>query len=289
MTDHPHTRATLIAPFFMVVSMGLYVANDAVVKLLGRELPLGQLIALRGFVMIALLLAFILVLPGHGPRALGWLKHKSVLIRSAWDTFVTYTYLSALMHMPIANILAIINLAPLVILPLAAWRLGERLRFADMLAVLGGLIGALLVVRPGPEGFNWWAVSAFAAMLGIAGRDMSTRNIPPAAPSMVVALANIAMVQVVALPLWAWQGGAEVSAAAWAGLALAAAFLSAAMFALVLAVRAAPLSVSAPWRYSVIIWGVLAGWLAFGEWPDALTFLGIGIIVLSSLYATLRG
>ena len=283
-----HSRAALLGPALMVVSMAFYVANDATVKLLGRALPLGQLVSVRGFMMIALLLALVLVLPGHGPRALKWLAHRSVLVRSGWDTFVTFTYLFALMHMPIANILAIMNLSPLVILPLAAWRLGERLKLADVMAVLAGLVGALLVVRPGPEGFNWWAVAAFLAMLGVAARDMSTRHIPAAAPSLVVALANICMVQVAALALWAIQGGERISPGQWAGLALAALFLSAALFTIVLAVRAAPLSITAPWRYSIIVWGVLAGWLAFGEWPDTLTLLGIAVIIASSLYATFR-
>ena len=157
-----------------------------------------------------------------------------------------------------------------------------------MLAVAAGLIGALIVVRPGPEGFNAWSLLAFLATLGIAARDVSTRAIPPEAPALVVTLANMLMVQLVAVFWWLAEGSAPMTGADWTGLTLAALLLSAAILMLVLAVRAAPLPKTAPWRYSIIIWGVLAGWLVFGELPDALTLLGIGVIIASSLYATLR-
>jgi drug/metabolite transporter (DMT)-like permease len=284
----PNIHSVFAGRALMVASMALYVANDAVMKLLGGRLPLGQMLFLRGLFMIALLLALVLPWRGLGAGALKWITHRAVLVRSGWDTLVTFAYLTALMHMPIANILAIINLAPLFILPMAARRLGERFRAADMLAVAAGLLGALIVVRPGPEGFNAWSLLAFFATLGIAARDVSTRAIPAQAPALVVTLANMLMVQAVAAVWWLMEGSAAVSATDWAMLALAAGLLSMAVLMLVLAVRAAPLPKTAPWRYSIIIWGVLAGWLVFGELPDALTLLGIGIIIASSIYATLR-
>ncbi len=284
----PKLNTAMAGRVLMAASMAFYVANDAVMKLLGARLPIGQMLLLRGAMMIALLLALVLFWRGLGMASLKWLGHRAVLMRSGWDTFVTFAYLTALMHMPIANILAIINLAPLFILPLAARRLGERFRMADTLAVAAGLIGAIIVVRPGPEGFNAWSLLALLATLGIAARDVSTRAIPPEAPALVVTLANMLMVQFVAIFWWLAEGSAPMKGGDWAGLALAALLLSAAILMLVLAVRAAPLPKTAPWRYSIIVWGVLAGWLAFGELPDGLTLLGIGVILASSLYATLR-
>lgn len=284
-------RQRLSGPVLMVLTMALYVANDALVKRLGESLPLGAIITLRGLMVIAAMVLLILVLPGHGAGALRWVWHRDVLVRSAWDTAVTFLYLFALLHMPIANILAIMNLSPLVILPLAARRLGERVSRRDWMAVGIGLTGALLVVRPGPEGFNPWAVVALIAMLGVAGRDITTRGLPGGAPSLVVALSNVILIQLVALPLWLWQsGGAMVfpDAREWMMLAGCALFLGAAYVLIVIAVRVAPLSVTNVWRYSIVPWGVLAGWLVFGEWPDALTWAGIALILFASLHASLR-
>ena len=292
MSANPHT----LGPALMALSMALYVANDATVKFLGSSvgdtlggsLPLGAIIVWRGVFIITLLLVLILLLPGHGPRALRWTLRKPVLIRSAWDAAVTFCYLAALMHMPLANILAIMNLSPLLILPLAAWRLGEPLRAADMLAVLAGLIGAWLVVRPGPEGFNAFALLALAAATAAALRDISTRHIPADAPTLSVTLSNMLLVQAGGLLLWLTHPALPASTAQWGLLALAAMLLGGAIATLIASVRIAPLRISAPWRYSIIIWGVLAGWLVFGHVPDAFTMLGIGIILASSLHATLR-
>ncbi len=278
-----------LARGLMVLTMALYVANDALVKYLGEALPLGGIITLRGLMVIAGMVLLLLLLPGHGPGAFRWIFQRTVLQRAAWDTMVTYFYLFALLHMPIANVLAIMNLSPLVILPLAAWRLGERVSARDGLAVAIGFTGALLVVRPGPEGFNPWALSALLAMLGVAGRDIATRELPAGASSLAVALSNVLFIQILALPLWLWQtGGAPAlpTAGQWLLLAAAAIFLGAAYVLIVIVVRLAPLSATSAWRYSIVPWGVLAGWLVFGEWPDLLTWLGIGLIVAGSLHAT---
>ncbi len=273
----------------MALTMALYTANDAVVKMLGESLPLGAIISLRGAMIMALILALVLVMPGHGLASLRWLGNRAVLIRAAWDTAVTILYLTALLHMPIANILAIMNLSPLAIIPLAAWRLGEAVGPRRILAVIAGFTGALLVVRPGTEGFNIWALLAFLAMLGVAGRDISTRHIPPNAPALVIALGNILMVQALGLLLWALApAGGWPQPHQWLMLAGCALFLGAAYVLIIVVVRIAPVSRTAVWRYSIILWGVLAGWLAFGQIPDACALTGIALILASSLYVSLH-
>ncbi len=273
----------------MALTMALYTANDALVKMLGESLPLGAIISLRGAMIMALILALILAVPGHGPASLRWLGNRAVLIRSAWDTAVTILYLTALLHMPIANILAIMNLSPLAIIPLAAWRLGEAVGPRRILAVMAGFTGALLVVRPGTEGFNIWALLAFLAMLGVAGRDISTRHIPANAPALVIALGNILMVQALGLLLWALApAGSWPQPHQWLMLAGCALFLGAAYVLIIVVVRIAPVGKTAVWRYSIILWGVLAGWLAFGQIPDTCALAGIALILASSLYVSLR-
>ncbi len=286
MTAKRHTH--VLGSALMVLTMALYVANDSLVKLLGREMPLGAIISLRGMLILFLMLAMLFLLPGHGWRSLKWLREPSILVRSLWDTAVTFLYLFALLHMPIANILAIMNLSPLVIMPLAAWKLGERMGPRRILAVAAGFCGALLVVRPGPDGFDGWAVLAFLAMAGVAARDISTRSIPAGAPSLVVALANVLLVQVAGLGLWAMSPSPLPDTEQWIMLAGCALFLGSAYVLIVVAVRIAPVSSTTAWRYSIIFWGVLAGWLVFGELPDGPTLTGIAIILASSFYASLR-
>jgi len=239
------------------------VANDTLVKLLGQEIPLGAIISLRGFLILFLMLVALLLLPGHGWRSLKWFREPSVLVRSSWDTAVTFLYLFALLHMPIANILAIMNLSPLIIMPLAAWKLGEQIGPRRMLAVAAGFAGALLVVRPGSEGFDGWAALAFLATAGVAARDISTRSIPTGAPSLVVALANVVLVQVAGLTLWAMTPSPLPDPQQWLMLAGCALFLGSAYVLIIVAVRIAPVSSTTAWRYSIIFWAYWpGGWLS---------------------------
>ena len=280
---------TLRGGALMALTMALYTANDALVKLLGRDMGLGAIITFRGLLITLFMFALVLLAPGHGPDALRWLKNRVVLMRAFWDTAVTILYLSALMHMPIANILAVMNLAPLLILPLAAWRLGERVGPGRIAAVAVGFAGALLVVRPGTEGFNGWAALAFLAMAGVAGRDISTRFIPPGAPSLVVALANILMVQAAGMALWALEpASGPPTDMQWMTLSACAVFLGTGYVLIIAAVRIAPVNETAIWRYTIIVWGVLAGWLAFGQFPDAPALAGIALIMGGSIYVSLH-
>ena len=272
----------------MVLTMALYTANDTIVKLLGKAMPLGAIITYRGVLILVITLALILVLPGHGPGALKWLGSRAVIIRSLWDTAVTILYLTALMHMPIANILAIMNLSPLAIIPLAAWLQGERPGARRVIAVITGFAGALFVVRPGTEGFGLWALAAFLAMLGVAGRDLSTRGIPSGAPALVVALGNVILVQVLGMAMLFFAPYPAPSDAEWMALSACALFLGLAYVLIIVAVRIAPVSKTAVWRYSIVLWGVLAGWLAFGQVPDAPALFGIALILASSLYVSFR-
>ncbi len=278
----------------MVLTMALYVVNDTLVKWLGRQMPLGEIVTLRGLFIITFLLSLILAMPGHGPYSLSWTFRRPVFVRSLWDTAVTFLYLFALLHMPIANVLAIMNLSPLAILLLAAWRLGERLSPLDILAVFLGLMGAILVVQPGKEGYDLWALSAVAAMIGVAGRDVATRTIPESAPSLTVALSNVLLIQLGGLALWLMQNTSperlwsvsRPSLQAWEMLFAAAISLSAAYVLIVVAVRMAPLARTAPWRYTNVLWGVLAGWLVFDEWPNALALAGIVLIIAGAWLAS---
>ncbi len=285
------TRAHILGPVLMVSTMALYVANDTMAKLLGQGgMPFAEIFALRSFFILLFTFAVVLLLPGHGIAALRWITHRAILLRAVLGTAVTIFYLLAVLHMPIANAIAILNLTPLAILALSMLFLGERPGPRRLVAIIAGFIGALIVVRPGAEGFNIWALAAFAAVLSIATRDLVTRKAPAEAPSLAMALAAAVVIQIMALVLWALAPvkGHLPSPDEWLKLAAAGAFLGAAQSLIIITVRIAPMHITVPWRYTILMFGVLAGWLVFGQFPDALTLAGIVIIGASSLYATLR-
>jgi len=192
--------------------------------------------------------------------------------------------------MPLAEITAILMLAPLLITALSMIFFGEKVGWRRWSAVVVGFLGMLLVVRPGDGTFPLFALGlAFASVLGVAARDITTRRMPLDVPTAIIALMSIVGTTLAGVVL-------SLSGQAWRPvtpeLALivgaAALFVAIGNYAIVSACRDAELSVVSPFRYVVIIWAVLLGILVFGDWPRPLALAGIALIGASGLYTLHR-
>jgi drug/metabolite transporter (DMT)-like permease len=283
----------------MVLAMSAFIVNDALVKVVSESLPAGQLIFVRG--LMASVIVLLILRLGGGPMRLACLGHRWVLARAAADAAATVSYLVSLFHLPIANATAINMATPLMITLMAALVLGERVGAWRWLMIGAGFAGVLLVVQPGPEGFNVWGWLCVGSTVLNALRDLITRRLPAEAPSGTVALASALAVTslagVLALVQAAWPPGAASSAAtpaspgAWVTmtstdlglLAVAALFLAAAYRLTVAATRVGELSVVAPFRYSALLLAVLLGWLVWGDVPNAVAWAGIALIIAAGM------
>lgn len=188
----------------MVLAMLAFTLNDTLVKLASESMPTGQLIFLRG----VLATAFVLVAVRLGgatlqPRRLvtGWVAARAVI-----DAFATLVFLVSLFHLPLATATAINMATPLVIAAMAAWWLGERVPLARWCVIGVGFGGVLLVIQPGPDGFNVWAWLCLAGTLLTAARDTITRRIPLDMPSIGITLATAVAVSLLALGVMAFEG-----------------------------------------------------------------------------------
>ena len=152
-------------------------------------------------------------------------------------------------------------------------------------AVLAGFVGVLLVLRPSGEGFNEYGLLAFAATLTIAGRDIVTRKIAPEAPSLIVTLASAVFVglmgAVVAIIFGSWI---EPDTYSLMMIAAAACTLFGAYHFSVVAIRLGEVSLTAPFRYSVILWGLVVGYLVWGDVPGVMSLAGMALITMAGLY-----
>ena len=270
----------------MVLAMGSFVCNDTIVKLVGQSLPVGELIALRGLMAVGLLTAICL---SQGVlHELPRIRQASVLLRSGCDVVATIAFVTALMHMQIANLTSVMQAVPLAVALLSAAFLSEEVGWRRMAAIAGGFIGVLLIVKPSVTSFNLYEFLALLIVFFVAVRDLLTKTIPARIPIFVVALANasfvtlggagLALVQGVQWPE-AWQVGL---------LALAACFLSSGYLLMVATLRAGEVTATAPFRYSVMIFSILSGILVFGEYPDWIAICGMALIVACGLYAARR-
>lgn len=271
----------------MMASMAAFTTNDTLMKLMSGQVPLYQLLFLRGLLTT---LAVALVAWWMGALAAGIPRRDRALIgwRLAAEIGAAHFFLTALFEMPIANVTAILQVIPLSITLAAALFLGEPLGWRRLAAIIAGFIGVMLIIRPGAADFNFFSLYALAAVGFVTLRDLVTRRLSRETPSMLVTLLTSAAVMA-AFGLaslageWVPMGAREAGLTAGASLMIVGGYLFS-----IMVMRVGEIGVVAPFRYTGLIWALVLGWLAFGEWPGPLTVLGAAIVAGSGLYTLWR-
>ena len=283
MSDY---RATLRGILAMLACCLFFVINDTLVKLAGATLPLGQILFLRGLLATA---AIGLIAWRIGALQ-SFASHFKLFVglRTFGEVAATLLYLTALLHLPSANASAIAQTVPLVITAAGALFLGERVGPRRWAAVVIGFLGVILIVRPGGDGFNVYALLALASVLAIALRDVSTRMIPSQTPTLFVTFVATAAVTVIggALSLsedWGSVGNIEVGYIAGSAL-----FVLLGYYFSIIAMRSGDVSLVAPFRYAFIPYAIVIGIFVFGDIPDAITMIGIAIVLATGAYTFWR-
>jgi drug/metabolite transporter (DMT)-like permease len=266
----------------MVGAMAGFVVNDAIVKHVSEGMPSAQLIFLRGVLASLLVLGMACALGVR--RQLRHALQPRVASRAAVDACATVMYLLSLFHLPLGNATAINLAAPLFMVVFAVWFLKERPGAARWLAVAVGFAGVLCVVQPRSDGFNAWALLCLAGTLFHATRDLLTRRIDPAIPSIVVTLSTAVAVTLLSGAMSLAQGWQPFAPVQLAWLAAASVFLVAGYFLIIQCMRQGEVSLTAPFRYAALLFAVVLGYLVWGDVPNAWAWCGIALLVGSGLY-----
>lgn len=278
-----NTRGAL----YMNVAMAGFTINDSCMKALTQTLPLWQSIAIRGLLTLGPLL---LVASYQGGFRLRLPRREwgIISIRSVAEVASTLIFLAALVHMPIANLSAIMQSLPLAV-ALAAWAVfGEKIGWRRLTAILIGFVGVLIIIRPGPSGFDFWSLMGLASVAFVVVRDLSTRELSRAVPSSTVAVVASASVTVTALALTFAEGWQIPTLHEWLLVLGAAAALVFGYNFAVMTMRVGDIGFVAPFRYTSLLWAIFLGWAAFGTLPDALTLLGAALVVGSGIFTLWR-
>ncbi len=278
----PSSRANGRAIATMIGAMGCFVFNDALVKHVSQSMPSAQLIFVRGLMATGLVL-----LVAHRLGALRQVRavlQPRVALRGAVDACATMTYLLSLFHLPIANATAINLAAPLFMTVFAVLFMGERAGVARWSAVVLGFAGVLCVVQPSGDGFNAWALLCLLGTLFHATRDLMTRRIDPAIPSIIITLATALAVTLLSGFLTLLSGWQAFALRELALLGVAAAFLASGYFLLVQCMRTGEVSLTAPFRYTAVLYAMLLGYAVWNEVPSGWAWLGIALLVGSGIY-----
>jgi len=266
----------------LLAGMAILTLNDVTVKLASTNLPTGQLIFLRGG--LATVLILIICLAMRRGAAIRGAFTAPVLSRAAANLGATICYLTALFNMPIANVSAIAQAVPLLLTALAAIFLKEAVGWRRWLAIGIGFVGMLIIVRPTGDGFNVFAVFALIAIVFTSVRDLLTRAVKPHVPSIVVTLATSSVVTIGGATMGLFETWSMPEPREAALIAASGACLVGGYHFTIVAMRAGEVAVIAPFRFSIIVWAMLAGYLVWGEIPDAYTFAGIALIVATGVY-----
>lgn len=270
----------------IVGATAAFSANDSIVKLVARACPLGEVLFVRG-VMTCVLVGTVLVALGHLP-SIGLGFRKLVLWRSTLEALAAVLFTTALLHMPLAELSTVILVSPLIITALSVLLYGELVGWRRWTAITIGFIGTLFVVKPTPASFDVWALLGILCAFCSASRDLITRRLHVATPTIVISFMAAVSVTVAGLLMGLREEWRLLELRELGLLALSAAFLAAGNFLAVVAFRGVEISAVAPFRYSILIWAGIAGYVVFGELPDRWSLIGATLIVGSGVYALHR-
>ena len=279
-------NTALRAGLFMVLAMGSFVSNDTLIKLVGESLPVGEIIMVRGF-MAFLVIAAICLQQGV-ITGISHLTAPVVIARNCLDLISTIAFVTALMHMQIANLTAVMQAVPLAVAVLSMVFLREHVGLRRMTAIILGFIGVVMIVKPSIASFNIYEALALIIVFGVALRDIVTKRIPARIPTFVIALGNAGFVTVGGAVLCLMQGFQWPELWQFGLLAMAAVFLASGYLFMVATLRLGDLSGTAPFRYSIMVFAIISGIVVFAEFPDWISILGMALIVGTGLYAAHR-
>ncbi|WP_282024922.1 DMT family transporter [Limimaricola cinnabarinus] len=272
----------------MVAAMLGFALEDMFIKLLAGALPVGQILMLLG---LGGGLVFTLMARARGETL--WspdFLQPAVIARNLGEVVGTGGFIIAVALSPLATATAIAQSIPLLVTLGAALFFAEPVGWRRWSAICAGLVGVLLVIRPGAEGFTPMSLFALVGAIGLAGRDLASRRVPRAISSTKLSVyAFLVLVPVgYAMVLVAGDSLVRPGPAQMAMLAGAVTIGVTAYYMLTAATRMGEVSVIAPYRYTRLIFALVIAVSVFGERPDALTYLGATIIVGSGIYTLWR-
>lgn len=268
---------------YMALSMAGFASNDALIKAISHEVPVGQIMLVRGLMTSLLVLAITWQLGALRPLRV--MMRGTVIMRILFEVAAGIVFLAALGDIPLANITSILQSLPLAVTLGAAVFLKEPTGWRRWLAISVGFGGVLLVMRPGPEGFTAASMLAVGCVFLAAGRDLTTKRVPPHIPSLMLTTLTVICITLTGGLLLLLQGGWQpLTPPIFAHLAAGSVLSLIGYQFVIAAMRTGEISFIAPFRYVGLLVAITWGFLFFNERLDGITLIGIAVVVASGLY-----
>jgi drug/metabolite transporter (DMT)-like permease len=280
-----HGRAHVAGAAWMLLGASCIAIVDAMAKYLAPQIHGVQVV--WGYVGASLIILLAVML-GRGESLVSLARTRRPLLQVARAMLLVCS-LSALFvslrYLPLAVATSVSFTAPLMIAALSGPMLGERVGAARWVAVLVGMVGAVLVVRPGTDVFQWAALltilgAFFFALFNIATRILGGTD-RPLTTVLYTFVVSTALVSVAMPVVWVTPSTSQ-----WLLFAVSGLLGFVAHFSMARSMVLADASAVAPLHYVRLVWAIGIGLLVFDHVPDAWTLAGGGLIVASGIYVT---
>lgn len=263
---------------------------DVAAKLASSSVPVGQITAARFIVQCVLMLPVVLLmrLSLHVPRQ-HWL---ALCLRAGLLLLSTFCFIAAIRVMPLADALAIVFVAPFIVLLVGKFYLGEDVGPRRVGAALVGFVGVLFVIQPSFSAFGLVALFPLGTAVGFAFYILVTRGLSRSMHPVTLQFYTGLIASGLCLPiiLFAKGSGSDLldpvwpRGIVWLWLFGVGFFATVSHMMMTYALSLAPSATLAPLQYMELPVATLLGYLVFGDFPNALTLTGIAIVIGAGLY-----
>ena len=287
MPNSIHPANPMKGVALVTLAVMLFAVADVITKHLTMLYAVPLVVFLRYLVNLSVLV--VALTPQNG-RAL-WRTRRTglVVLRSVCLAAASLTMGIALRYMPVGETVAIIYLAPILVMIGASWLLGEKVSLAGWLGAALGFAGVVLIMRPGagldPVGVGFALVNA---VLGAAYHLLS--RVLARTETTVAILCNTALVGTLAfgaMLLWTGLGPLPVGID-WLYLLILGVLATLGHFLFTAAYREAPASLLAPVNYMHLVWAGILGWVVFNHAPDLISAAGMALVAVAGIAVALR-
>ena len=268
----------------MIASMAAFAIEDAFLKTVTKQLPVGQVLMMFG---AGGLCVFALLARRAGASIFqAQVLTKNMLFRAVFEFFGRLFYVLAIALTPMSSATAILQSAPLFVVLGARIFLREKVDAKTWIAIFLGLFGVLIILRPSAADFSLLSLLALIGTLGFVGRDLFSRTAPSSLTKEVLGFYGFTTMLIAGACYAVWDGKPFVSLQAQQFLVLAAALLAGvfAYTALMTAMRTGSIGAVTPYRYSRLLFGISIGVIVFGEQLDTPMLLGCAIVIGAGLF-----
>jgi drug/metabolite transporter (DMT)-like permease len=263
---------------WMVAAMAAFSLEDAFIKRVTLAWPIAQVLVAFG--LAGALVFGVAARLGRTKLLVSAVWSKPMRWRAVFELIGRLFYVLAVALTPLSSATVILQATPVLVVLAGSLIFKEQVGWRRWVAVLAGLLGVLIILRPGADAFSPLSLLTIAGMVGFAGRDLASRAAPPELGTVHLGFFGMLTV-VLAGALYAlWSGQAWVWPDGGVSLVLLAAVLvgTLAYAALMRAMRTGDIATVTPFRYSRLLFGVGLGVGVFGERLDAGIVLGSLVI-----------